>query len=495
MSLIATNTATDGLTAGRFANDRHFNGQGGGQSLAEVAVFEDILTPAERDAVESYLTDKWFRGPDLRILEIAGTGSVGRADSGTLRVNVLTGTGQVLAEGAVEADTVKLAGALDLAGEGAYAVGLLRGAGTLTASAPILLEHVGLYREALTLAAPLAETSIDTVYGQGALTLDGGIGFSNVRVGDAIAVTNDGTALAVGWLSGQGTFNSSGCGAFTIDTLALGGTVTFNNGSSPLAIASMTGNGRLVATGSPTTLDQVALADLQSAAGGVTQWWDVRKGAFADEWMYAYSENEASAPQVLPASANGLPIVSFGPYQSGHYLRWSKAVQPVRTFFMAIGTHEGGGYLLGYSLANDFHRNSTGGGSYRTALWNPEHAFLNYSRNYVDGESFAATTPVPFNGGYQVLTFIDDTDESLNPTLKRGRPSLRTTRATTPCAVSATATSATRTAAKSFTTCAPIRMNGPTCAEIPRMPRRSPSTGAGCPCATRPTRPAAPTAS
>ena len=209
VSLIATNTATDGLTAGRFANDRHFNGQGGGQSLAEVAVFEDILTPAERDAVESYLTDKWFRGPDLRILEIAGTGSVGRADSGTLRVNVLTGTGQVLAEGAVEADTVKLAGALDLAGEGAYAVGLLRGAGTLTASAPILLEHVGLYREALTLAAPLIGASIDTVYGQGALTLDGGIGFSNVRVGDAIAVTNDGTALAVGWLSGQGTFNGS----------------------------------------------------------------------------------------------------------------------------------------------------------------------------------------------------------------------------------------------------------------------------------------------
>ena len=699
VSLIATNTATDGLTAGRFANDRHFNGQGGGQSLAEVAVFEDILTPAERDAVESYLTDKWFRGPDLRILEIAGTGSVGRADSGTLRVNVLTGTGQVLAEGAVEADTVKLAGALDLAGEGAYAVGLLRGAGTLTASAPILLEHVGLYREALTLAAPLIGASIDTVYGQGALTLDGGIGFSNVRVGDAIAVTNDGTALAVGWLSGQGTFNSSGCGAltvetlqmtnvtltvqaganpiavgtldsnvgsvilqttdtieitaltgsgtvrfdaaasvtlgdvsgfsgtlylndcgpveilgpagdkawagltvvgnaqltvpganltlgrlygrgtltvtnaltvtslsmtadltvndagtepwmltditgpgtltlnrpyyapvitlsgaqvvtlglsnrvdrvsgtgtlnvpagaFTIDTLALGGTITFNNGSSPLAIASMTGNGRLVATGSPTTLDQVSLADLQSAAadtgaaaltvtafsghgafrkggtgaftfpvpttlrsltveggallpvrvspasipasvvpafwvdasrpgtlstnaaGGVTQWWDVRKGAFEDPWMYAYSENEATAPQVLPASANGLPIVAFGPERSGLYLRWSKQVDPVRTFFMAIGTHEGGGYLLGCSTMNDFIRAPDALKTYRTPLWNQEKFYTRFGRSYVDGEQFAFDTRVPFNGGYQVLAFVDDTDASVNPDLQRG---------------------------------------------------------------------------
>ncbi|HRR32651.1 MAG TPA: hypothetical protein P5026_00985 [Kiritimatiellia bacterium] len=700
VSLLAANDATNGLTAGRFANDRTFNGQSGGQSLAEVAVFEELLTPAERDAVESFLADKWFRGPDLRILEIAGTGSVGRADSGTLRVNVLTGEGQVLADGAVVADTVKLAGALDLAGGGAYTVGLLRGTGTLTAGSPIVLEHVGLYREALTLAAPLVEPWIDTVYGLGALTLDGGIGFGHVRVGDTVAITNGGSALAVGWLSGQGTFNSAACGALTIETirmtnmtltvqagpnpvtigtldgnignvilqttdtveidvltgsgsvrfdsaasvtigdvsgfdgtlylnncgpvevlgpvgdkawagltvvgdaqliipgahlvvgrlygrgmltvtnaltvtslsmtadltvndagtepwiltditgpgtltlnrsyyapvinlsgaqvvtlglsnrvervsgsgtlnvppgaftigeLALGGTVTFSNGQSPLAVTTVAGNGKLVADGSPTTLDLVTLADLQSAAvdtgaaaltvtafsghgafrrggtgdftfpipttlrtltveggtllpvrtnpatipasvvpafwvdasrpgtlltdaaGRVTQWWDVRKSAPEDEWMYAYSSNEATAPQVLPASANGLPIVSFGAYQSGRHLRWNQAVEPVRTFFMAIGTQDGGGYLLGNSLDNDFHRFATGGGSYHVALWNPEHAFLRYSRNYVDGEYFASTNPVPFNGGYQVLSFIDDTDASINPTLKRGR--------------------------------------------------------------------------
>ena len=702
ISLIATNTATTGLTVGRFANDRYFNAQSGGQSLAEVAVFEEILTPAEREAVESYLTDKWFRGPDLRILEIAGTGSVGRADSGTLCVNVLTGAGQVLAEGPVDVDTVKLAGTLDLAGEGAYAVGMLRGTGALTSSAPILLEHVGLYREALTLAAPLAgDPVIGTVYGEGALTLDDGIGLGEVRVGGTLAVTNDGTALAVGWLSGSGTFDASGCGAltvediqmtnatltvqagtkpvavgaldsnigtvvfkttdtveiaaltgsgvvrfddtvasatigdvsnfdgtlylnncgpveilgpagdkvwngitlvgnaqltvpganltvgrlygrgtltvtnaltvtslsmsgdltvndagtepwiltditgpgtltlnrpyyapvinlsgsqvvtlglfnrveqvsgagtlnvpagaFSIDTLALSGTVTFNNGGAPLAVASVSGNGRFVATGSPTTLDLVTLDDLQNAivdtgaasltvtafsghgafrkngtgdfsfpvpttlrtltveggtllpvrvspatipasvvpafwvdasrpdtlltnaAGRVTQWWDVRKGVLDDEWMHAYSENDGSAPQLLPASANGLPIVAFGPYESGRYLRWSAQVYPVRTFFMAIGTHEGGGYLLGCSIVNDFIRAPDVKKTYRTPLWNQEKFYTRYGRSYVDSEPFAFDTRTPFNGGYQVLSFVDDTDGSVNPDLQRGR--------------------------------------------------------------------------
>ena len=242
--MIATNTATTGLTVGRFANDRYFNAQSGGQSLAEVAVFEEILTPAEREAVESYLTDKWFRGPDLRILEIAGTGSVGRADSGTLCVNVLTGAGQVLAEGPVDVDTVKLAGTLDLAGEGAYAVGMLRGTGALTSSAPILLEHVGLYREALTLAAPLAgDPVIGTVYGEGALTLDDGIGLGEVRVGGTLAVTNDGTALAVGWLSGSGTFDASGCGALTVEDIQMtNATLTVQAGTKPVAVGALDSN-------------------------------------------------------------------------------------------------------------------------------------------------------------------------------------------------------------------------------------------------------------
>ena len=298
-------------------------------------------------------------------------------------------------------------------------------------------------------------------------------------------------------VSGAGTLNVP-AGAFSIDTLALSGTVTFNNGGAPLAVASVSGNGRFVATGSPTTLDLVTLDDLQNAivdtgaasltvtafsghgafrkngtgdfsfpvpttlrtltvegstllpvrvspatipasvvpafwvdasrpdtlltnaAGRVTQWWDVRKGVLDDEWMHAYSENDGSAPQLLPASANGLPIVAFGPYESGRYLRWSAQVYPVRTFFMAIGTHEGGGYLLGCSIVNDFIR-APDVKTYRTPLWNQEKFYTRYGRSYVDSEPFAFDTRTPFNGGYQVLSFVDDTDGSVNPDLQRGR--------------------------------------------------------------------------
>ena len=679
ISLVATNGAAAGATAGRFANDRSFNAQSGGQSLAEVVVFEEVLTPEDRDAVEAYLTDKWFRGPDLRVLALAGTGVVGRADGGRVRVNLLTGSGQLSATNDVQADTVKLAGDMHLAGSGAYEVGLLRGAGRLTSAAPVRLESVGLYMQNLRLDAGVEGAAIGNLFGQGTLTLGGGIAFDLIQVGGSITVTNGGSGLDVGVLSGVGTLNAAACGALTVDVLqftnntlivnsgtnavsigaltgngtlqlqtsgavtigdisafggilslnncgpveilgpsgdtalagltvvgtsslkvpggtlrvgaligngtltitnvleasslemtanltiqdagtgplllqsikgpgtltlarpyyapvitlsgsqivtlglsnrveqvsgagtlnvpagafeigavTLGGTIAFSNGGSPLAIASMTGSGRLAAPGSAMTLGTVTVADLQAviadagaadvtvaalsgygsfrkagaggftfplpvtlrnlgvegalhpvressatipssvvpafwvdasqagavrtnAQGGVTQWWDVRKTVPEDGWMHAYSESDASAPGVLAASANGLPVVAFGPYQGGRYLRWSASVYPVRSFFMALGTHEGGGYLLGCTTLNDFIRSGGAGGSYRLPLWNPEKLYTRFGRTYVDGEPFAFDQNVPFNGGYQVLSFIDDTTETNNPTLQRGR--------------------------------------------------------------------------
>lgn len=58
-----------------------------------------------------------------------------------------------------------------------------------------------------------------------------------------------------------------------------------------------------------------------------------------------------------------------------------------------------------------------------------------------------------------------------------------------------TATSATPTARKSFTTCRRTRMNGPTSPANPAARTSSPSTASGCPSMTRPSRKGAPTAS
>ena len=245
ISMVATNTAATGATAGRFANDRFFSGQGGGQSLAEVAVFEEVLTAAERDAVEAYLADKWFRGPDLRVLELAGTGTVGRAEGGRVQVNLLTGAGQLNAAGELRADTVKLAGALDLAG-GACAVGLLRGAGTLTATAPVQIDSIGLYMQALRVDADVVGGEVGTLYGQGALTLGGGVSFGGILVGNGVTITNDGAGLDVAFLSGAGTLGVGACGALAVDALQLTNqTLTVNSGTNAVTIAALSGNGTL----------------------------------------------------------------------------------------------------------------------------------------------------------------------------------------------------------------------------------------------------------
>ena len=84
---------------------------------------------------------------------------------------------------------------------------------------------------------------IGTVYGEGALTLDDGIGLGEVRVGGTLAVTNDGTALAVGWLSGSGTFDASGCGALTVEDIQMtNATLTVQAGTKPVAVGALDSN-------------------------------------------------------------------------------------------------------------------------------------------------------------------------------------------------------------------------------------------------------------
>ncbi|MDD2349732.1 MAG: hypothetical protein PHS50_15900, partial [Kiritimatiellae bacterium] len=376
-------------------------------------------------------------------------------------------------------------------------VGRLYGRGTLTVTNALTVTSLSMSGDLTVNDAGTEPWILTDITGPGTLTLNRPYYAPVINLSGSQVVTL-GLFNRVEQVSGAGTLNVP-AGAFSIDTLALSGTVTFNNGGAPLAVASVSGNGRFVATGSPTTLDLVTLDDLQNAivdtgaasltvtafsghgafrkngtgdfsfpvpttlrtltveggtllpvrvspatipasvvpafwvdasrpdtlltnaAGRVTQWWDVRKGVLDDEWMHAYSENDGSAPQLLPASANGLPIVAFGPYESGRYLRWSAQVYPVRTFFMAIGTHEGGGYLLGCSIVNDFIRAPDVKKTYRTPLWNQEKFYTRYGRSYVDSEPFAFDTRTPFNGGYQVLSFVDDTDGSVNPDLQRGR--------------------------------------------------------------------------
>ena len=51
-------TTTADATASRLANDRSMHS--GGQQIAELLIYDRVLTDSERKSVEVYLMNKWF---------------------------------------------------------------------------------------------------------------------------------------------------------------------------------------------------------------------------------------------------------------------------------------------------------------------------------------------------------------------------------------------------------------------------------------------------
>lgn len=114
---------TDVTTVDVFAGDRDTTpGRGGGQRLAEVIVYDRVLTERERLQTESYLQRKWFGA----MAAGAGLGTVGVADGVGLSaelapmvVNRLVGEGTVVKSGAETltlVDTTGFTGTVDVTG-------------------------------------------------------------------------------------------------------------------------------------------------------------------------------------------------------------------------------------------------------------------------------------------------------------------------------------------------------------------------------------------
>ncbi|MCL1920946.1 MAG: hypothetical protein FWG50_07690 [Kiritimatiellaeota bacterium] len=262
VSLLADPAAPSGFgTASRFANDRNNAAQSGGQALAECIVFESPITPFQRNDIEAYLTDKWFRGPDLRVLRLEGAGVLERADGSAPRVNVLTGDGTLSVDGPATLDAVFLEndGTVMLDGIGAdYTIGLVRGTtGTLASATALDVHAVGLINYAvLTLDAPLAGNVLPEVFGSGTFTLPGGISIGSAVMfnggAGGVTVTNGGAALVVASLSGNAVFDTAGCGALTLTNLVTGAnpfnltdrfTTTLRTGDNPITLDAVVGAG------------------------------------------------------------------------------------------------------------------------------------------------------------------------------------------------------------------------------------------------------------
>jgi len=100
---------TTNVTAGGFATDRDgFPNRRGGQRLAEVIVYDRLLSEAERIETEEYLTAKWFgdtrwdadgKDPMLTDVTAQGARTLGTPDSGTVTLGRLTGVGTLTTTG------------------------------------------------------------------------------------------------------------------------------------------------------------------------------------------------------------------------------------------------------------------------------------------------------------------------------------------------------------------------------------------------------------
>jgi len=94
---------TDATTADLFAADRTFIERGGGQRLAEVIIYDRLLTESERSQTEAYLNKKWFgksAAPAAPLGTVAVADGTGFGAYGLpVQINRLEGAGTVVKSG------------------------------------------------------------------------------------------------------------------------------------------------------------------------------------------------------------------------------------------------------------------------------------------------------------------------------------------------------------------------------------------------------------
>jgi hypothetical protein len=156
---------TAAVTAGTFARDRDY--RFGGQRLAEVILYDRVLSAAERARVEAYLQDKWFARAYGDYVRDVPLSDVRLASTGTLDLTGQTrSVAAVSGSGTVSNGILRVTGTLDI-GDGVGDCATLRvdGGLTLAPGAGILFDLVPPAHDSAAVAGAL------TVEGGGVLTV------------------------------------------------------------------------------------------------------------------------------------------------------------------------------------------------------------------------------------------------------------------------------------------------------------------------------------
>ncbi|HNX35605.1 MAG TPA: hypothetical protein PKM57_13310 [Kiritimatiellia bacterium] len=225
----------------------------------------------------------------------------------------------------------------------------------------------------------------------------------------SVQVDGDGAA-AIGLLSGGGDVVKTGSG-----TLAMG------NGGLGFAGAVRVAEGAVSAT----TADAGAAAACPvfhvDASQTNTMTFAEENGTnFITRWKSLGTASNAAVeragyrrPYLLTNDVVGaLPAVGFGPFGTdGSCLKWETAVATARSVFLVLGSQEGGGFLLGSTIAAHFHRGNRGSTFLPITKDNVMFGW-DVSANvyngavYLDGLRVASPTAQTLSGGYQLIEIL-----------------------------------------------------------------------------------------
>jgi hypothetical protein len=217
---------------------------------------------------------------------------------------------------------------------------------------------------------------------QGAGSVVTNVGSCVVAAGSVFAINpGAGVTLAVGTLSGSGTFRLNG-GLLSVATIASGLNVDINAGV--VAVTAPAAPATPVWTSGEPAFWVDASESGSLVAGSNLEWRDKR-------YAFGVYTNSAIAvgqqPAVLANELNGKSVLRFtSPASSTSYkgMVWNQRLANIRTVFWVIGAQEGGGMLLGDESLIDFFRGELM--PYRTQDFPSDTPYAAlFSKRYADG--------------------------------------------------------------------------------------------------------------
>lgn len=248
-------TTLGNVQANSFCNDRNMASRFGGQRIAEIIIYDKVLTDPERKAVETYLRKKWNTATEdtseynrLYNLTIAGSDTVIATGVSPVLVDTFRGSGSVnFQDGALFSGTTTLTNNLSVIAPSPLTFPTLTGTNTFTVNPSFTASNILLVGE-LVLANTASTRTLQAVGGSGTLTVSDALTLGTLALSSANAsirlVATD--RITITNLTGQGRVDFGNIPTTISNASVVASqTLTMTNGTASVAVLALSGAGTL----------------------------------------------------------------------------------------------------------------------------------------------------------------------------------------------------------------------------------------------------------